>query len=105
MLGRKAPPCSSLDVASFLQALADCWARRAACCACAASGQQRRANLAMTRNYMLYCRVAMPLVTDGGLNVLGKRLQVLRPTKGSAGDSDQTRAPCGRHRSAPERSQ
>jgi hypothetical protein len=29
------------------------------------------------------------LVTDGGLNVLGKRLQVLCRTKESAGDSDQ----------------
>ena len=48
---------------------------------------ERLANLATAPNYMLYCDLATPLVTDGGRNVLGNRLQVARRTKESAGDS------------------
>ena len=66
---------------------------------------ERLANLATAPNYMLYCDLATPLVTDGGRNVLGNRLQVARRTKESAGDSNQTRAPRWPHRWAPQPSQ
>ena len=57
------------------------------------------------RNCGSYCRVISGSITDGGFNVLGNGLQVLRRAEESAGKSNQGGTTSWRYRQAAQRSQ